>query len=211
MPTKLQFYDMAQYFGDYFTAKICTNQIKRRYGTSSYYDSYRLENGTYPQDEEKVGNDLTYDAILYGKTFGGKGAGTLANYFAANVSGFNLRAIGYYHVYDLGALSYLKSFVGMTQHAVIMLRSDNSTGDVNYITFPVWSPFYSTPNYDELFKTVINYPNNFFAQVRMVMKYRNQLDNGGASTRSILQSFSNPAPSVSLQATDKRQVRIVLE
>lgn len=99
----------------------------------------------------------------------------------------------------------------MTQHAVIMLRSDNSTGDVNYITFPVWSPFNSTSNYDELFKTVINYPNNFFAQVRMVMKYRNQLDNGGASTRSILQSFSNTAPSVSQQATDKRHVRIILE
>lgn len=209
MPTKLQFYDMAQYFGDYFTAKICTNQIKRRYGTSSYYDSYRLENGTYPQDDEKVENDLTYDAILYGKTFGG--GGTLANYFAANVSGFNLRAIGYYHVYDLGALSNFKSFVGMTQHAVIMLRSDNSTGDVNYITFPVWSPFRSMSNYDELFETVNNYPNNFFAQVRMVMKYRNQLDNGGASTRCILQSFSNPAPSVSQQATDKRHVRIVLE
>lgn len=209
MPTKLQFYDMAQYFGDYFTAKICTNQIKRRYGTSSYYGSYRLENGTYPQDEEKEGNDLTYDAILYGKTFGG--GGTLANYFAANVSGFNLRAIGYYHVYDLGALSNFKSFVGMTQHAVIMLRSDNSTGDVNYITFPVWSPFRSMSNYDELFETVNNYPNNFFAQVRMVMKYRNQLDNGGASTRSILQSFSNTAPSVSQQATDKRHVRIVLE
>lgn len=198
MPDKSTFNDMAGYFSERFTAKLCSNQIKLR-----QEENYLLENG-----KSGTANELLYDAALYGMTYSNDG--TLANYSAANISGFNARAIGYYYSSTSAAAN---GFSAMTGSATFVLKNTASNG-VEYMSLPIYSPF-ENADFSNCYTHGYDYsggnPTHFFAQVRMVMKYRNQLDNGGASTRSILQSFSNPAPSVSQQATDKRHVRIVLE
>ena len=85
---------------------------------------------------------------------------------------------------------------------------------VDYCIFHLYDPF--SISYENMILTDQFSWNNqistlFFAQVRMVMKYRNQLDNGDVSTRSFLQAVSGTATPALQQATDKRQVRIVLE
>ena len=80
-----------------------------------------------------------------------------------------------------------RGFSIMTGKAVIMLKNqDPNQGGIDYMTINMWSPFEAN-NFSDC--KVINdcrpehsqHPTHFFAQVRMVMKFRNQLDNGGAA------------------------------
>lgn len=192
MPTSDQVKDMQGYFDKYFVAKISTDMFMKK------------ENGAFVENYE--GYSKEYYSALYGLICDDTG-----NHYCANISGFNLKARGYF-------LPGNYKIECLNTDAVIILKSkDTSQKGVDYYQFPLYAAFDSedrTKLYGNEYgndNDPDSYPTQLFAQVRMVMKYRNQLDNGGASTRSILQSFSNPAPSVSQQATDKRHVRIVLE
>ena len=189
MPTSDQVKDMQGYFSKHFAAKISTDMFMKKV------------DGIYVNSYENYSRG--YYSALYGLICDDTG-----NHYCANISGFNLKARGYFEPmsHQINCLN--------TDAVIILKSKDTSLTGVDYYRFPLYAPFYSqnqTLLYENWYNYNDYYPTQLFAQVRMVMKYRNQLDNGGASTRSILQSFSNPAPSVSLQATDKRQVRIVLE
>lgn len=189
MPTSDQVEDMQGYFDKHFAAKISTDMFMKKVD-GGFVDSY---------DDYSKG----YYSALYGLICDDTG-----NHYCANISGFNLKARGYFEPIN-------HQIKCLNTDAVIILKSkDTSQKGVDYYQFPLYAPF-DLQNQTLLYEDGYNYsggnPTRFFAQVRMVMKYRNQLDNGGASTRSILQSFSNTAPSVSQQITDKRYVRIVLE
>lgn len=169
MPDKSTFNDMAGYFSERFTAKLCSNQIKLRSG-----DNYLLEKGYTGTADE-----LLYDAALYGMTY--SNGGTLANYSAANISGFNARAIGYYYSSTSEAAN---GFSAMTGSAAFILKNTESSG-VEYMSLPIYSPF-ENADFSNCYTYGYDYsggnPTHFFAQVRMVMKYRNQLDNSGAAS-----------------------------
>lgn len=168
MPDKSTFNDMAGYFSERFTAKLCSNQIKLRRG-----NDYLLENGSSGTNAE-----LLYDAALYGMTYSNDG--TLANYSAANISGFNARAIGYYY----SSTAAVNGFSAMTGSVAFILKNTQSSG-VEYMSLPIYSPF-AYADFDKCYQhsyySPSTYPTHFFAQVRMVMKYRNQLDNSGAAS-----------------------------
>ncbi|WP_297273395.1 fimbrillin family protein [uncultured Bacteroides sp.] len=189
MPTSDQVKDMQGYFSKHFAAKISTDMFMKKV------------DGIYVNSYENYSRG--YYSALYGLICDDTG-----NHYCANISGFNLKARGYFDPIN-------HQIKCLNTDAVIILKSKvTSQIGVDYYQFPLYAPFAS--NDETLLNTNLYnyndyYPTQLFAQVRMVMKYRNQLDNGGASTRSILQSFSNPAPTVSQQATDKRHVRIVLE
>lgn len=169
MPDKSTFNDMAGYFSERFTAKLCSNQIKLR-----QEENYLLENGNTGTADE-----LRYDAALYGMTYSIEG--TLANYSTANISGFNARAIGYYYSSTSPAAD---GFSAMTGSATFILKNTGSDG-VEYMILPIYSPF-ENADFSNCYKyecfTPSTYPTHFFAQVRMVMKYCNQLDNSGAAS-----------------------------
>lgn len=168
MPDKSTFSDMAGYFSERFTAKLCSNQIKLR-----REEEYLLENG-----QTGTADELLYDAALYGMTY--SNGGTLANYSAANISGFNARAIGYYY----SSTAAVNGFSAMTGSVAFILKNTQSSG-VEYMSLPIYSPF-AYADFDKCYQhsyySPSTYPTHFFAQVRMVMKYRNQLDNSGAAS-----------------------------
>lgn len=170
MPTATQFEDMSGYFGEYFAAKICTNQLAKK------------SNNEYVS--EVPGLDVMYYAVKYGKTY--RHQGTESNYFTPNISGFNLRAIGYFYANGEPSTAHT-TFNEMTGSAAIMLKKQNpnQTG-FPYMSFPVYSPFQSANFENCLQEDAYNwssaYPTHFFAQVRMVMKFRDQLDNGGTAS-----------------------------
>lgn len=189
MPTKTQFEDMSEYFDDHFAGKIATNQIVKRVN-----DNFVSEDGTA----------VSYFATRYGKTYGDG----QANYYTANVSGLNLRALGSFYVHSSAGTE----FNNLTRNAVLILKNENSsqTG-VDYMEIHGYSPFESGDfsnciKENEYKLETSNHPTHFFAQVRMVMKFRNQLDNGGSapslSTRS--------ASSARRKAAGGRSVRVEL-
>lgn len=190
MPTTDQVIDMKGYFNIHFPAKISSDKYMKKVN-ADFLDSYD-------------GYSKEYYSALYGLICGGTG-----DHYCANISGFNLKARGYHDPNSCGKI------MEINKDAVIILKTKNmAQNGVDYCIFHLYDPF--SISYDNMILTnqyswSKQISTLFFAQVRMVMKYRNQLDNSGASTRSILQSFSNTAPSVSQQATDKRHVRIVLE
>lgn len=198
MPDKSTFNDMAGYFSERFTAKLCSDQIKLR-----KENSYLLENGNTGTEDE-----LLYDAALYGMTY--RKEGTLANYSAANISGFNARAIGYYYSSKSAAVN---GFSEMTSSVAFILKNTESSG-VEYMSLPIYSPF-ENADFSNCYKhdyyAPSTYPTHFFAQVRMVMKYRNQLDNSGAA--SFVQGLysSRSTDSVPQKMKESRVVRVEME
>lgn len=198
MPDKSTFSDMAGYFSERFTAKLCSNQIKLRRG-----EEYLLENGYTGTADE-----LLYDAALYGMTY--SNGGTLANYSAANISGFNARAIGYYYSSTFEAAN---GFSAMTGSVAFILKNTESSG-VEYMSLPIYSPF-ENADFSNCYINGYNYsggnPTHFFAQVRMVMKYRNQLDNSGAA--SFVQGLysSRSTDPVPQKMKESRVVRVEME
>ena len=189
MPTSDQVKDMQGYFSKHFAAKISTDMFMKKVD-GIYVNSY---------DEYSKG----YYSALYGLICNDTG-----NHYCANISGFNLKARGYFQP-DNHRIEFLNA------DAVIILKSkDTSQKGVDYYQFPLYAPFAS--NDETLLKTDIYYyddyyPTQLFAQVRMVMKYRNQLDNSGAA--SFVQGLysSRSTDSVPQKMKESRVVRVEME
>lgn len=174
MPTATQFEDMSGYFGQYFAAKISTNQIAKRV-SSPDSENENYNKGNFVSEVE--GLNVDYYAVKYGKTH--KGSSAEANYYAANISGLNLRAIGSYHSKT--------GFKEMTGSEVVMLKNLNpNQAGIDYMEIHAYDSF-EIQDFNRCKQVNQNYhngayPTHFFAQVRMVMKFRNQLDNGGTAS-----------------------------
>lgn len=158
MPTADEFESMIGYFGYGFAAKLCTREIARYTGVSSAY-----------------GNDR-YTALMRGETYDGA-----AGFFTANISGFNLRAIGYYHHQATDGNSLGRS-------AALILKSQSSAApnSVAYISFEPYDPWKTDPNVGFFVKEGFyygNYYTNYFAQVRLMMRFKHPTS-GSSSVRA---------------------------
>lgn len=191
MPTADEVTALADYYGILFAAKMCTREIVEQNGAewSPAYDEYT--------------------AIARGETYE-----VGANFFTANISGFNLRAIGYFQP-NTGLMN------GIGSNACIILDSKEEQQGVDYWNFAVHNAWksdlqVSSDNAGNDDKAVLQknaytygdaYPSRFFAQVRLMMKYRNQADNGG-STNSL--SSSRAATRAGGKSQHSRNVRVQL-
>lgn len=168
MPSLGDIEKMTNYFGFFFAAKMETRELAQKQNSQFVYDKYT--------------------AITRGETYESGG-----DFFTANISGFNLRAIGYY-LYKSGDAGY----TSIGESACLILNSKEYTG-VNYLNFHVYNAwetaFKVSPSTDNdndgaclLHENMLTfspyYPSQFFAQVRILMKYRNQADTGGSSSIS---------------------------
>lgn len=180
MPTEQYMKRLDTYFGPYLAGKLCTRDI-----------------APYKENSFAVSN---YEAVLNGQTYGY--GGTLANAYVANISGFNLRAVGSFepggHVFATGS-------------ADLILKTSNV--GVDYFSLHIWSPF--DQGNDDLLKTnQFNWSpaqiSHYFAQVRFVMSFRDQSpisDNGNSgSTRA-----TKSGDSGSRSSAESRTVYIRLE
>lgn len=149
MPTADEFDVMIRYFGYNFAAKLCTREIARMIGaqTSAY------------------GGDR-YTALMHGETYN-----QAAGFFTANISGFNLRAIGYYYHEETTGKS-----VGNSAALILKSQTSVSPNSVAYISFEPYDPWKQDPNIGFFYKERLNYGNyytNYFAQVRLLMRFKN--------------------------------------
>ena len=149
MPTADEFDVMIRYFGYNFAAKLCTREIARMIGaqTSAYGDD-------------------RYTALMRGETYN-----QAAGFFTANISGFNLRAIGYYNHQETTGTS-----VGNSAALILKSQTSVSPNSVAYISFEPYDPWKQDPNIGFFYKEVLNYGNyytNYFAQVRLLMRFKN--------------------------------------
>ena len=175
---------MVDYFGAWFGAKICTRELAEHAG-GPYYAYSR------------------YEAMCKGETWENS-----AHSYTANISGLNLRALGYF----APSTDANADFQWICGFATILLKS-TSTDKVDYFSFPVYSPWGSDYSVDSnvwgnnSFTGLAYGTTQYFAQVRLVMKYRNQADNGG-STNSF--SFSRATTRASGKSQQSRNVRVQL-
>lgn len=189
MPTSDQVEDMQGYFDKHFAAKISTDMFMKKVD-GGFVDSY---------DDYSKG----YYSALYGLIGDDTG-----NHYCANISGFNLKARGYFEPIN-------HQIKCLNTDAVIILKSKvTSQKGVDYYQFPLYAPF--TPDDETLLITDMYdyndyYPTQLFAQVRMVMKYRNQLDNSGAA--SFVQGLysSRSTDPVPQKMKESRVVRVEME
>lgn len=157
MPTADECETMIKYFDYCFAAKLCTREIARSLGSA--HTAYKR-----------------YTALMRGETYD-----ATAGFFTANISGFNLRAIGYYSYQSTTGESVGKS-------AALILKSQKSVSkeSVAYITFEPYSPWNTNPNSGFFYKDGFNYGNyytSFFAQVRLFMRFKNPTE-GNDDTRT---------------------------
>lgn len=150
MPTADEFDVMIRYFGYNFAAKLCTREIARMIGaqTSAY------------------GGDR-YTALMRGETYN-----QAAGFFTANISGFNLRAIGYYYHEETTGKS-----VGNSAALILKSQTSVNPNSVAYISFEPYDPWKQDPNIGFFYKEGLNYYGNYytnyFAQVRLMMRFKN--------------------------------------
>lgn len=160
MPTADEFETMIAYFGYGFAAKLCTREIARYTGVSSAY-----------------GNDR-YTALMRGETYDGA-----AGFFTANISGFNLRAIGYYHHQATDGNS-----LGRSAALILKSQQDVAQNSVAYISFEPYDPWKQDPNVGFFDKDGFdwggNYYTNYFAQVRLMMRFKHPMG-GTSSVRAV--------------------------
>ena len=184
MANKEDLEKMVDYFGPLFGAKICTRELAEHAG-GPYYAYSR------------------YEAMCKGETWENS-----AHSYTANISGLNLRALGYF----APSTDANADFQWICGFATILLKS-TSTDKVDYFSFPVYSPWGSDYSVDSnvwgnnSFTGLAYGTTQYFAQVRLVMKYRNQADNGG-STNSF--SFSRATTRASGKSQQSRNVRVQL-
>lgn len=164
MPTADDMQQMTNYFGYLFAAKMCTREIAQTTGAGG--DAFAYDK---------------YTAITRGET---QQQGT--NYYTANISGFNLRAIG-------NLLGNTADYAGLGEDAALILKSDDPNS-VAYINFHAYDPWSTRDMITENGYSYGYYYTNYFAQVRLLMKYRNQDDTGG-STSSNISSITRSASS----------------
>lgn len=190
MPTIDQVIDMKGYFNIHFPAKISSDKYMKKVN-ADFLDSYD-------------GYSKEYYSALYGLICGGTG-----DHYCANISGFNLKARGYHDPNSCGKI------MEINKDAVIILKTKNmAQNGVDYCIFHLYDPF--SISYDNMILTDQFSWNNqistlFFAQVRMVMKYRNQLDNSGAA--SFVQGLysSRSTDPVLQKMKESRVVRVEME
>ena len=146
MPTADEFESMINYFGYGFAAKLCTREIARATGAQT--TAYKR-----------------YTALMRGETYH-----AAAGFFTANISGFNLRPIGYYNHEAIDGSS-----VG-TSAAIILKSQQNAAKEsVAYISFEAYDPWKDNPNVDFFYTEGFNFGNyytNYFAQVRLFMRFK---------------------------------------
>ena len=177
MPNEQEVENMINYFGLYFAAKMSTRKIATKTSSSDAVD----EHFKY----------YKYEAAVKGELH--SAGGTMANYYTANISGLNLRGIGFFE-----PAGY--TYSGLTGSAAYIVKTDNE--GVEYFNFPIYAPFdvQSVTEQIHLTNAYFYSPaqvSQFFAQVRMLMKYRNQADTGGISITTSTRSVSGCAPAES--------------
>lgn len=174
MPTISTMRDMMGYFASIFPAKISSDKYM-----------LRTSHGVFAETYEGVSSD--YYSALYGLA---KNVNAPQNY-CANVGGFNLKPRGYYQP---GSST---GFADISKDAVIILKSEvEGQEGVDYFVSHLYDPF-NTLSFEvgnessgqfllvrNGYESIPAYINKFFGQVRMVMKFRNQLDNGGTASYS---------------------------
>lgn len=192
MPTGNEVESMISYIGNYFAAKMASREIATKQPTQL-------------DDTNEYFAYWKYEAAVKGQTH--DNGGTAANYYAANISGFNLHATGYYFPGD----DNIGSFMEITGGACFMVKTQ---GDhVECFRIPVYGPFDDNATLshvhlmDATYSDDKNKNSKFFAQVRMMMKFNNQADNGG-STNSL--SSSRAATRASGKSQQSRNVRVQL-
>lgn len=167
MPTMKDIELMNHYFGWRFAGKMCTRAITE-------FNPTQTANSLYGR----------FTAILKGETHGpADGYTPQANSYTANISGLNLRAIGYYTT-DNG-------FCNNSASAAIILGTQQA--GIDAFIFNAYNPFGVTLDDGNTFWnnqyvdniTQHNKISQFFAQVRLLMKYRNQADTGGSTAFTI--------------------------
>lgn len=175
IPSPDEIKSMSSYFGKYFGAKMmsryCTNKIIPNQDQSFAYSNYQ--------------------SILRGE-FRGGAIGTMqnmdpANAYTANVSGFNCRAIGYYDITN-------NIVNGVTGTSFIQLKPKNQQ-QVSQFIFNVYNAWNDTQAIQDWSRSWDNRATQYFGQVRFVMKFKNQADNGG-STRAAETERSKSAVNV---------------
>lgn len=172
MPTQVQMHDMVQYCGNMFAGKLSTNMVMKKIG-DSYVNTYE-------------GYSKEYYSALYGLVCDNQG-----NHYCANISGFNMKARGYFEPVNHDVMDLNKDAV------IILKSSDQAQAGVDYFTFHLYNPFEAS-DYSKMLSTnqytSPEQSNQLFGQVRLVMKFYDQLDNGGSgssvSTNSILSTRS---------------------
>ena len=127
---------------------------------------------TRTEQNDFEGNWL--DILLRGQYFSSSdgnltNTSAVSNVYAANISGFNFYGIGYYEPAG-------QNFASPIGSAAMLLKSPDP--GVNYYIINSWDAFKdSTP---KLFQSLYSYnesiANQFFAQIRFIMKYRGQDD-----------------------------------
>ncbi|MCL1615834.1 fimbrillin family protein [Bacteroides sp. ET71] len=177
MPDKDDIETLEKYYGPFFTAKLWTRQVAEMSDFNEF---------AYDKYTALTKGEIYHDGIA----------------FSANVSGLNLHAIGYSSVgngpNDAGGSS------------CIILKSNNDN-NICYMKIASYQPWDSSNQTAFLFTEEYSWApartTQFFAQVRLFMKYRNQTDNSFSittSTRSV--SGSAPAESrnvyIPIQAID---------
>ena len=179
MPTADDMQQMTNYFGYLFAAKMCTREIAQTTGAGG--DAFAYDK---------------YTAITRGET---QQQGT--NYYTANISGFNLRTLG---AYDPSNHTYRS----LGSSACLILDSKQYPAGIDYLEFTIssaWRTDFKVQRGDNESEQPNNYllqenqyawsnvfATQFFAQVRLLMKYRNQADTGGS--RSLHSSFTHIHP-----------------
>lgn len=153
VPTMAELKSMTNYFGFAYAAKLCSREIARSVGNQKY---------AYPNEQDR------YTALMRGEMY-------LGDFFAANISGFNLRAMGFYSHQE-------KNGVSLGINATLILKSEptvspNSVAYISFSSYDVWSSD-SKPNFmvDEGF-TYSGFWNQYFAQVRLLMRFKNPTSN----------------------------------
>lgn len=173
MPSKSDLDVMGKYFGPHFAAKLCTREVVT-------FDATKANTG-----EGSRFTETRKQAIVEGKTCGNTGHDPQV--YCANISGFNIRAMGFYDYYRFGNASP-KGFYDVGESACMMLKLEAEDGQgVRIMRFPVHDTFTNdVAIYNEYPKHGDNEYNyhcatKVFAQVRILMKYRNQADTGGST------------------------------
>lgn len=153
VPTMAELKSMTNYFGFAYAAKLCSREIARSIGN---------DKNAYPSDQDR------YTALMRGEMY-------LGDFFAANISGFNLRAMGFYS-------HQKKDGASLGTNATLILKSEptvspNSVAYISFSSYDVWSSD-SKPDFmvDEGF-TYSGFWNQYFAQVRLLMRFKNPTSN----------------------------------
>lgn len=160
MPGRKEITNFLRYVNPFFAAKMASKYVAQFNGDGHAYGSLETS--------------LRGESGLLSA-----GSSTYQNAYTCNVSGFNLRPLG--RTEPMTSLNYC---VGLNQAATLIVNSASEPDAVLLFTIQNYNPFDGGQTADV---QAYNYPGmtnritEVFAQVRFVMKYRNQADTQGRS------------------------------